>query len=359
MLSVIQNSGLKFDAVATFDEYATLLVAHIAQELGLPGQTLHSVNLARNKVKTRKLCQVANIPTPRFRRIRSADEMRCAADYVGFPAVLKPTRGAASSDVYRVDSYEELAARFAQIEQKAFSMHRERLNSDSSDDLNWLRGIDLMLEEYLDGDEFDVDCLLSNGNMVYASITGELPQPDMIETGAHLPTGAPQRKQAELIALAQDTLDAMGFRDGVFHVEANYTSEGPHLVEVNARLGGGSVYDMNKLVWGVDLAEQYLLTCLGLPIRPQQARHPLTYLASHMFVAPRCGVVTNADFLAHLAGDPRVVYLKTYVQDGQAVIGPEKGVPNWLGEVIVCGTSHEDAERALQGIIADIELPIA
>jgi hypothetical protein len=34
---------------------------------------------------------------------------------------------------------------------------------------------------------------------------------------------------------------ALGFRLGVFHVEAKYTSRGPRLIEVNARMGGGPV----------------------------------------------------------------------------------------------------------------------
>jgi carnosine synthase len=359
VLSVIQNSGLKFDAVATFDEYATLLVAHIAQELGLPGQTLHSVNLARNKVKTRKLCQATDIPTPRFHRIRSADDLRSAADYVDFPAVLKHTRSTTRCEEYRVDSYGELVARFAEIERKVSSTDRDNLIGITCDDLMWIRGIDLMLEEYLDGDDFDVTCLLADGNMVFASVISGLHQPGMVEAYGHLPTAVPQRQQAELIALAQDTLDAMGFRDGVFHVETNYSSDGPQLVQVNPHFGNRSIYDMNKCVWGVDLAKQYLLTCLRLPIRPQPARDPLTYLASHMFVAPRCGIVSNADFLAHLADDPRVVYVKTHVQNGQIVTGPERGVPTWLGEVIVCGMSQEDAERTLQSVILGIELPIA
>jgi hypothetical protein len=34
---------------------------------------------------------------------------------------------------------------------------------------------------------------------------------------------------------------ALGFHMGVFHVEAKYTSRGPRLIEVNARMGGGPV----------------------------------------------------------------------------------------------------------------------
>jgi carnosine synthase len=33
----------------------------------------------------------------------------------------------------------------------------------------------------------------------------------------------------------------LGFDTGVFHVEAKATSNGPFLIEVNARMGGGQV----------------------------------------------------------------------------------------------------------------------
>jgi len=33
----------------------------------------------------------------------------------------------------------------------------------------------------------------------------------------------------------------LGFDTGVFHVEAKLTSNGPFLIEVNARMGGGQV----------------------------------------------------------------------------------------------------------------------
>ena len=50
---------------------------------------------------------------------------------------------------------------------------------------------------------------------------------------------------------------------GVFHVELKYTSRGPRLIEVNCRMGGGPVRDVNLLVWGVDLVEEHLLTSAG------------------------------------------------------------------------------------------------
>ena len=39
--------------------------------------------------------------------------------------------------------------------------------------------------------------------------------------------------------LCTDTLAALGFSCGVFHVEGKVTSRGPRIIEVNARMGGG------------------------------------------------------------------------------------------------------------------------
>ena len=49
----------------------------------------------------------------------------------------------------------------------------------------------------------------------------------------------------------------------MFHVECKYTSRGPRLIEVNCRMGGGPVRDINLMVWGVDLVEEHLMATAG------------------------------------------------------------------------------------------------
>lgn len=74
-------------------------------------------------------------------------------------------------------------------------------------------------------------------------------------------------------------MQCMGFQLGVFHVELKYTSRGPRLIEVNARMGGGPVRNTNLLVWGVDLVEQHVTASCGIPCRPAVAQKPLKELA--------------------------------------------------------------------------------
>ena len=84
---------------------------------------------------------------------------------------------------------------------------------------------------------------------------------------------------------------------GVFHVELKYTSQGPRLIEVNCRMGGGPVRNTNLLVWGVDLVEEHLLTCAGIPSRPPVAARPLMYIAEYSINAQKSGKMQHIDFL--------------------------------------------------------------
>lgn len=165
----------------------------------------------------------------------------------------------------------------------------------------------MTLEEFLDGEEFDVEVILSEGQIVYASVLRDLPQPYLKETGSQMPPDFPQEKQDEMVAFTERVLQALEFVNGSFHVEVKYTSNGPRLIEVNARIGGGPIYDLHRQVWGVDLVQQYLLTCLDIPIRPQKAAQPLTCIITSDLLCQHSGTVTNIDFLEPILNHPNVL----------------------------------------------------
>jgi len=355
----VQGSGLTFDGVATFWELAGPLTAHLAQALGLVGHSPEAIAATRNKIRTREVCAAAGIPSPRFACIKSCVDLASAARHVGFPAVLKPVSAVSSTAAYRVDDEQALYRRYTQtIHEISGRLKPNGIHSDDLQELIWANNFDMTLEEYLDGEEFDVDCLLSEGELVYASVIYNLPQLYCMEVGTLTPAPFPAQQQAELVELTEQCLKALGFTTGAFHVEVKYTSVGPRLIEINARLGGGQNYRINQLVWGVDLVEQYLMTCLGLPIRPAKVAQPLVCIAECDVPCPTSGVIAHADFLDEIARDPRVLYCKASVQPGQRVTGPADGVPDWLGEVLVAGGTVEAASQALDELMGKVVLPI-
>jgi carnosine synthase len=371
--AAIQATALIFDGVATFEDNAGPLAALLATALGLPGHSPLSVGFSKNKIFTREVCVDAGIPSPRFFRIKSEQDLEAAAAHVGFPSVLKPISGCSSVATYFVNDLDTLRQRYAQTIAEACNLKTSGVHSDDESELIWAQGFDMTLEQFLDGEEFDVDVLLSEAEVVYAAVTqdvmdpllsrpnpgGEGRQPYLREAGSQMPSTYPLDKQAEMIGFAQAVLRALEFTDGAFHVELKYTSHGPRLIEVNARIGGGPIYYFHHHVWDVDLVEQYLLTRLGVPIRPRKAPQPLTCLLTSDLPSPRTGIITNTDFLEPFEDHPRVVKTKVLVTEGQAVVGPDTGVPMWLGEIMVRGKTVEEASQTMEEILSQIEWPIA
>ncbi|MFN8381645.1 MAG: ATP-grasp domain-containing protein [Anaerolineales bacterium] len=358
--TAIKATGLQFDGIATFEDHAGPLAALLANVLGFQGHPLLSIGFSKNKIFTREVCVEAGIPSPRFFRIKSSDDLTAAAAHVGFPAVLKPISGASSISTYLVKDEQTLRQRHAQtIAEAEGHLKTTGVHSDNDAEIIWAKGFDMTLEEFLDGEEFDVDVLLSEGNRVYANVTRDLPQPQMKETGSQMPPDFPAEKQAELIEFAETVLHALEFTNGAFHVEMKYTSNGPRLIEVNARIGGGPIYYFHKHVWGVDLVEQYLLTCLGVPICPKIITQPLTCLITSDLPSPISGVVTNVDFLQPIADHPQVIHCKIAVEVGQKVIGSDAGVPDWLGEIMAYGATVDEASKTIDSLLAQIKFPIS
>ena len=58
--------------------------------------------------RTRDVMKAAGLPTPKNMPVATPADLQKAAEVVGFPAVLKPTSGAASVGVIKVDSLGDL-----------------------------------------------------------------------------------------------------------------------------------------------------------------------------------------------------------------------------------------------------------
>jgi carnosine synthase len=84
---------------------------------------------------------------------------------------------------------------------------------------------------------------MSDGIPVYGAVTDNWPtvEPYFNETGSNCPSILPRQQQKELVELAVKSVQALGLKMGVFHVEGKYTTRGARLIEVNTRMGGGPV----------------------------------------------------------------------------------------------------------------------
>ncbi|KAF4729508.1 Carnosine synthase 1, variant 2, partial [Perkinsus olseni] len=193
------TTGIAIDGICTVIELAVPMVARLTEALGLPGPGLHVVEAARDKYKTREALENHGLPRTTHVLISSEEEIEAAAAVVGYPAVMKPVSGAASLGVKKVNSHEELLSVYRETQQLLSELvvssgalerrneHSDTVGLDSPLRLEPLVVQDavaasgriptvVMLEEYLDGQEVDVDVVLSPGlGCTFAAVTDNAP----------------------------------------------------------------------------------------------------------------------------------------------------------------------------------------
>jgi len=353
------------DAIATFVELSVPLVARLTEALGLPGPRPGAVDAARNKYETRRCLKAAGLPTPRNCLIHSEAGIAEAGKLVGFPAVLKPVSGAASLGVKKVTSmkelseyYVEVVAEMSDLVVSSGALIKRDPNSTLGVSAGAMVDLTLLLEQYLDGPEVDVDVVMSNGDWVYAAVADNGPtlEPYFNETWGLCPSMLPKDQQRVLKDLAVKSVQALGFEAGVFHVECKLTSTGPQLIEVNARMGGGQVHECNLRTWGVDLVEETLFAAMGIPARPMVPLMPLTSVAYCYVNASKSGIVKDLSALEELRKREGVVWAKPLTKVGSQAVGAADGLPTWLCDLFV---TKRDAKDALSFLLAlEAEEPV-
>jgi carnosine synthase len=345
IVSALEQAGIRPDGILTFWEFSVGVAARVAAALGLPSNPVEAVDSARSKVRTRHLSAELGLPTPKARRVRSLDELFAASAYVGFPAVVKPEFGAGAVGCIRVDSPEALPS--------VYTLARDQVGSGH--DFMFRAGNDLLVEEYLDGVEFDVDLVMYRGDCVFSSVSQNWPtaEPSFQETGLHCPPDHDRKAVARLVDLAVATAQAFGLNRGVLHIEGKCTSRGPRIVEVNARMGGGRIHEYVQAVWNVDLVEAQLRNCLDLEPNVRPSRKPRCAVVDRLVYAPASGRLESLPIDGSPRADCEALIVDVHAEVGEDVLGPEAVFATSLAEVSVISKDVRTAQAAMAAVLRE------
>ncbi|GAA0706738.1 ATP-grasp domain-containing protein [Dactylosporangium roseum] len=344
----------QFDGVITFSEAAVIAVAAIADALGLPGIGVEAARNSRNKALMREAYRAAGVPVPRFTFVTELDDALAAAEAYGYPVILKPTLGAGSHFVYRVDDAEELRGRFEQAMAGIREMFWVTAEADGID----LGPQGLLVESFLDGREYLMEALAWDDEVYLGSVVDRITAEgkNFDDDVHHAPTSLDDESLAKVHRAVKAAAHAQGLRRSVMHAEVRFHDGEPHLLEIAARVGGGGLDQIARLTAGYDPIAA--VVDVGRGVRPRVGHYnPLGEHIASMCLICDAGIVRRVEVPKEVGESERVFLLKITARPGDVILRPPNGntIFGFLG---VTGTSEADALAALTELSAKITVEL-
>ncbi|KAI9690049.1 MAG: hypothetical protein M1822_009931 [Bathelium mastoideum] len=213
----------RIDGIVTYFESYAPFVARAATRLSLPTPDIQGFEIAADKYKT----SVAD-GHKAFDSTSSTEALRTIhSSHMKYPLIVKPCRGWSSEGVYKVD---DIAALTQAIDSIDSDRHGDRF----------------VIEEYCDGPEVDANLILCNGELLFFEVSDDFPKigdgddissaSSFIELANVLPSKLPSTELDLLRDRLHKTLLRLGFRTGVFHLEARVKDSAMEYTKVNGLL---------------------------------------------------------------------------------------------------------------------------
>jgi biotin carboxylase len=284
-----QIGSRRFDAVVAGNEFAVIAADVLAQELGLYHNDVTRIRASRNKALMREMFEEHNVPQPRtIARLSSVEESR-AFDWTGvaFPVIVKPVDMAMSLFVRKCDSQDEVEETLA----KMSTFKTSRLT-------NYAFSEGALVEEFVEGPEFSLECVVQDGKVVAHSVTQKFvsPLPACYEIGHISGVDVPEEHRRELLEVTERIASSWNMAQGVMHVEFKMTPERISIIEAAARPAGDHVPELVEFQQGLSLEHAFLYARAGLswkpvPHEPQDTWHGIRFHYDERSEVPRPATV--------------------------------------------------------------------
>jgi biotin carboxylase len=289
--------------IAPGTDWPVRVAADVAAQLGIPHPLTPAVaTLATDKLAQRAALAVAGVPQPAW----STDAPP------GYPCVVKASDRQGQRGMTVVAD----PAGLPEAERRAGAASRSGR---------------LLYERLVPGPEVTVNGFCLNGDHHVVMVSDRIHFADAFGVCEQHVDPAERTDGAAEAATA--AVRALGIGGGPTYVQVVLGPDGPAVMEVAARLGGGHDSELARLVDGVDLAEAAVLAALGRPVEPAALRpHPRGAGVIRFLRAPEGRLVSAA-------GPPEATF---YHPPGHEY-GPLRVATDRAGYVLVTAATREEA----------------
>jgi biotin carboxylase len=297
-------------------DWPVAVAARVAERLGLP-HPLDAETAARcvSKQRQRACFDERGVPQPRWETVtqESAD--------LPVPCVVKPPDRQGQRGLTLVLERSELAAAI----ELAIAESRSSV---------------ALVEELVEGPEVTVNAFSVGGVFHGLTVTDRLTA-DPPAFGVALAHAWPSvHDVADAVAVAHLAAEALGVENGPTYTQVRVTGDGPRVMELAARLGGGHDAELCREALGVDLNGLALAAAFGEPVGVPEP-DPVGGACVRFLVAP-AGELLRVDGLDRALEVDGVGDARVYRRPGWTFTPLRRGADR-AGFVLATGDSRDDA----------------
>lgn len=228
-------------------DLAAVTVNYVAHALGLPCNSPEATRKSTNKYAMRKAFAEAGDPSPKSLLIeRPEDAERLQLSY---PVIVKPTDRSGSRGIFKVEREDDLRPAILSALENGFEKR-------------------VLIEEYVEGTEYSVECISYRGTHSYLALTlkDTTGAPRFIETGHMEPAPVDEQTTERVKAVVFHALDTLGIENGASHSEIKIADDGTiKIIEIGGRMGGDCIgSDLVRLSTGYDFTRMVIQVACGI-----------------------------------------------------------------------------------------------
>jgi len=308
-------------------EVSMLPLGRINEELGLKGIDWQTARRATNKELMRRAFQAGGAPSPRSIGAASEEAALAAAEEIGRPLIVKPSRNSGSRGVTRLTAEDG----------------RDKLIEAFRYALGESRDPTVVIEEFVEGPEFSVEMLVWDGRPHVLAVTDKetTGPPHFVEMGHSQPTRQPPDVRAAIVRAAILGARALGIDWAAVHAEVKLSPRGPVIIEIGARLGGDFITtELVPRSTGIDMVAGAINLALGREADLTPVHEPQG--AAIRYCRHQPGRVVAVEGVRRARGMPGVAIVAVDVAVGGAV-GEVTSSLTRVGHVIAEGPTAEAA----------------
>ena len=267
------QSRAHVDRLEATVEAHILPVAKVREKAEIPGMSYRAAYLCRDKPAMKEVLREGGVPCAASAGASTGDDVRDFAERVGYPIVIKPRDGAGASGATRIDDDDELESAIAE----------SGVEYD---------GVEVAVEEFIEGHEGFYDTLTLDGEVVHDFMTHYYPNvlhamrtrwisPQFITTN-RIDTVADYDEVKEM---GRKVVELLDLETTATHMEWFFGPKGLKFSEIGCRPPGVRAWDLYNAANDMDLYREWaMLICYGEPSQAPSRR----YSAGIIALRPDC-----------------------------------------------------------------------